>query len=240
MSFAMPCSIAHTFGMVRSSHKKITQTASAEDDAFAHLKKAHPELYTTALPHRGSILSRVEPKRTRDALFASLASSIVSQQLSRKAAETIYGRVAALLGGTITARGISDANDIKLRACGLSEAKIKSLKDLAEHVLSGKLDLLALKKLPPAEAVEALVEVRGIGPWTAEMFLIFALGAPDIFSPGDLILARMTEEVHGLPKGTKPKELAKLAEKWSPHRSFVSLLMWRLHHAKEDEKRKVK
>jgi DNA-3-methyladenine glycosylase II len=211
-----------------------------EAAAFRHLKKVHPELHASALPHRGTIASRVEPKRTRDALFARLAKSIVSQQLSGKAADTIYARVQAALGGKVTAAAIAAANDHKLRACGLSAAKIAALRDLSEHILSGKIDLLKLRTMPPEEAVEALVKVRGIGPWTAEMFLIFALGAPDIYSPGDLILARLTEELYKLPKGTKPKELAKLAERWSPHRTFVSLLLWRLHHAREDAKRAAK
>jgi len=230
MSFTIPTSIAHTSGM---TPKQISET-----DAFKHLKKAHPELYAAALPHRGTIASRIEPKRTRDALFARLAKSIVSQQLSGKAADTIYARAEAAVGGKITAVSLATANDHKLRACGLSAAKIAALRDLAEHVLSGKLDLLKLRTMPPEDAVQTLVKVRGIGPWTAEMFLIFALGAPDIFSPGDLILARLTEELHGLPKGTKPKDLAKIAEKWSPHRSFVSLLLWKLHHARQDAAKK--
>ncbi len=211
-----------------------------ETAALRHLKKAHPELHALALPHRGTIASRVQPKRTRDALFARLAKSIVSQQLSGKAADTIYGRVEEMLGGKMTAAAIAAANDHKLRACGLSVAKIAALKDLADHILSKKLDLLKLRTMPPEAAVEALVKVRGIGPWTAEMFLIFALGAPDIYSPGDLILARQAEALFGLPSGTKPKELAKLAEKWSPHRTFVSLLLWRLHHAEQDAKRAAK
>lgn len=211
-----------------------------ETAALRHLKKAHPELHALALPHRGTIASRVQPKRTRDALFARLAKSIVSQQLSGKAADTIYGRVEEMLGGKMTAAAIAAANDHKLRACGLSVAKIAALKDLTDHILSKKLDLLKLRTMPPEAAVEALVKVRGIGPWTAEMFLIFALGAPDIYSPGDLILARQAEALFGLPSGTKPKELAKLAEKWSPHRTFVSLLLWRLHHAEQDAKRAAK
>ena len=242
MSFTIPDSIAHTLGMTAKDPQKKRATANAisEVAAFAHLKKTHPELHTAALPFRGTIASRVQPQRTRDALFARLAKSIVSQQFSGKAADTIYGRVEEVLGGKVTAAAIAAANDHKLRACGLSVAKVAALRDLSEHVLSGRIDLLKLRTMPAEVAVETLVKVRGIGPWTAEMFLIFALGAPDVYSPGDLILARLTEELFKLSKGTKPKDLAKLAEKWSPHRTFVSLLLWRMHHAREDAKRAAK
>jgi DNA-3-methyladenine glycosylase II len=210
--------------------KKGGTTDAREAAALAFLKKADPELYKLALPFKGTVSSRVRPKRTNKELFSALASSIVSQQLSTKAAASIFSRLSESLGGAVTPEAIRAASSTQLRSCGLSGSKIRSLAELATEVHRGRLNLLALKKAAPEEAVQQLTKIYGIGPWTAEMFLIFALGAPDIFSPGDLILARRTERHLGLPPKQNVKALATHAERWSPHRSFVSLLMWRLHH----------
>jgi len=208
----------------------------AERAALVHLKRVHPELYAAAKPFVGTVLVRVQPKRTNDALFERLANSIVNQQLSTKAAASIYARLRSVLGGSVTPVAIKKAPPVKMRSAGLSEAKVKSLKDLAEAVLTNELNLLALKRLPTEEAVTKLMKVRGIGPWTAEMFLIFGLGAPDVFSPGDLILARRMQKLMRLDEKISIKEMARLAERWSPHRSFVSLLFWQLHHAEIEAK----
>lgn len=205
-----------------------------ERAALAHLKKVDPALYKAALPHRGAIASRVKPKRTNAALFEAIASSIVSQQLSTKAAASIFARLRENLGGKVTPAAIDAASPALLRSSGLSEAKVLSLKGLASAVLEKKINLLALRKVSAEEAVAQLSALRGIGPWTAEMFLIFALGAPDVFSPGDLILARWMQRMLNLRETTSQKEMAKIAERWSPHRSFVALLFWKLHHAEND------
>jgi DNA-3-methyladenine glycosylase II len=202
-----------------------------EDAALRHLKKVTPQLYAEALPHRGQVLNRLRPKRTRQELFSALTSSIVSQQLSTKAANSIFARLEEMLGGRITPIGILEASPLKLRKAGLSESKVKSLKELATAVEGARIDLLALKSKPAEASIAELTAIHGIGPWTAEMFLIFALGAPDVFSPGDLILDRQMRRVLDLPEHTRKKELARLAEQWSPHRSYVSLLFWKLHHA---------
>jgi DNA-3-methyladenine glycosylase II len=206
------------------------------EDALAYLKKNDPRLHAAALPHRAAVLSRVRPKRTAAALFSSLAGSIVSQQLSSKAAASIFARLKETLGGAVTPAAVRSAPIPRLRGAGLSEAKVRSLKELANAVDSGELKLLALKRLPPEEALARLTRIYGIGPWTAEMFLIFALGAPDVFSPGDLILARQMQKHLGLGEDVPKKELAAMAARWSPHRSFVSLLFWQLHHAEQDAK----
>lgn len=209
----------------------IEAQADRERAALLHLKRVHPELFAAARPHKGLILSRVRPKRTNAALFERLVTSIVSQQLSTKAAASIFARLKETAAGAITPGTILAASPALLRSAGLSEAKVKSLKELAKAVNSKELDLLSLKRVPPEEAIARLTAVHGIGPWTAEMFLIFALGAPDIFSPGDLILARRMQKIMKLQETVSKKEMAKLAERWSPHRSFVSLLFWKLHHA---------
>lgn len=214
------------------------ERTDAERSALLHLKRVHPELFVAARPHKGAILSRVQPKRTNAALFERLTGSIVSQQLSTKAAASIFARFKEVIGGAITPDAILSTSLTRLRSAGLSEAKAKSLKELAKAVKSRRLDLLSLKRVPPEEALEKLTAVHGIGPWTAEMFLIFALGAPDVFSPGDLILARRMQKLLELPETISKKEMAKLAERWSPHRSFVSLLFWKLHQAELEAKPK--
>lgn len=206
------------------------QGMDAEKAALAHLKRTTPHLYKAALPHKGQVLSRVKPKRTRQELFDSLASSVISQQLSTKAANSIYVRVAKTLGGTITPAAILKATTPRLRKAGLSESKVKSLKALAAAVENKEVDLLSLKKLPAEEAIDQLTRIYGIGPWTAEMFLIFALGSVDVFSPGDLILDRQMRRALSLSESLTKKELEALARQWSPHRSYVSLLFWKLHH----------
>lgn len=206
-------------------------TAPDEASILRHLKKVDPHLHAAALPHKGNVISRVRPKRTSLALFQSLASSIVSQQLSTKAAETIYGRLVSLLG-TVSPENVLAADAKALRSAGLSEAKVRSITELADAVHTKRINLLALKKMAPEEAVAELSKLRGIGPWTAEMFLIFALGAEDIFSPGDLALARSLEKLHGLERDTPRKELAVIAERWSPHRSYASLVLWKLYDPK--------
>lgn len=208
-----------------------------ERAALAHLKRTHPELYRAAQAHRGAVLSRIKPKRTNAALFERLATSIVNQQLSTRAAASIFARLKEKLGGAVTPAALLSASPARLRSAGLSHAKIASLKELAKAVDDKKLNLLALKRVRPEEAVAKLTEIRGIGPWTAEMFLIFALGAPDVFSPGDLILARRMQKLMKLPEHISQKEMAKLAERWSPHRSYVSLLFWQMHHVELEAKR---
>ncbi len=205
------------------------QDAVRERAALAHLREAEPRLYAHALLHRGAVFSRVLPKRTNLALFRSLVSSIVSQQLSTKAAQSIFKRLEDSFDGRLTPEAIADASPALLRQAGLSQAKIRSLKELSSAIAEGRLSLLSLKRLPPQEAVAKLTALYGIGPWTAEMFLIFALGAPDIFSPGDLILARTAARLLELPERTSKKELARIAERWAPHRSFVSLLLWKVN-----------
>ncbi len=197
-----------------------------ENEALAHFKKHDPTLYKAILPFHGTIRDRVQVKKTNHALFEALAGSIIGQQLSTKAAESIRARVVVACGGRIQPQTIHDASDVALRAAGLSSAKVKSLRGLSSAVLSKDLNLLSLKRFAPEVAVEKLVSLWGIGPWTAEMFLMFSLGATDIFSPGDLILARGVEELYGLPKGTPRAEIEHITARWSPYRTYASLFLW--------------
>ena len=196
-----------------------------------HLKKADPILYQAALPHQATVSARVKIKRTRKDLFAALASSVIGQQLATKAAESIRGRVRELCGGTITPEAIARLTDTKLRKAGLSGAKTKTLKELSIAIRSGELDLLALKRIPEEEAIVALSRIWGIGRWTSEMFLMFALGREDIFSSGDLGLIRAMERLYDLPRETKKEAFERIALAWSPHRSYACLVLWEVRDA---------
>jgi len=201
-----------------------------EDAALKHFKKADPVLYKAAKRHKGTITSRVSPKRGADTLFASLASSVVSQQLSLKAAATIWGRLKSVAGGTVTAATIAALSEPDMRAAGLSAAKVKTLKELSAAVKDG-LNLPALRKMPEEEAIKQLTAVWGIGTWTAEMFLIFALGRLDVFSPGDLGVVRAIEELYGVEKDSHRTVYIAIAESWAPYRSVACLVLWRTRDA---------
>ncbi len=198
--------------------------------ALLHLKKADPVLYKAALAHKADLSARYAKKKrhTRERLFAALASSVASQQLSTKAADTIWARLEAACGGAVTPEAIQKLRLPSMRKAGLSGAKAKTLKELSNAVLAGDLDLLALRRLPEEEAVTKLSSVWGIGRWTAEMFLMFALEREDVFSPGDLGLRRSMESIYGLPKDVHVRELEAIALRWSPHRTFASRALWRI------------
>lgn len=192
--------------------------------AFKHFKKADPILYKAAQRVKKSLTPRKE-LRTADSLYASLAESVVSQQLSVKASDTIWKRLELSCGGSVTPDSILKVRLPSMRKAGLSAAKAKTLKELAKTVKAG-LHLPALRKLAPEQATEELVKVWGIGPWTAEMFLMFGLGHPDIFSVGDLGLVRSIETLYGL-KNPPRATLEKMALAWSPHRTIACRILWR-------------
>ena len=194
------------------------------DKALVHFKRVDPILYKAAKMHAHTIPAH--KRKTRDQLFASLCESVVSQQLSVKAADTIWKRLEEACGGTVSPASIKKISLARMRKCGLSAAKSKTLKELAKAV-NGGLDLPSLRKASPEEAVESLTKVWGIGPWTSEMFLMFGLGHPDIFSPGDLGLVRSMETLYGLKKDGSKTTLVKIAECWSPHRSLACRVLWR-------------
>lgn len=198
--------------------------------ALLHLKKADPVLYQAARLHAADLKGRYAKKRrySGDELFAALAASVTGQQLSTKAADTIWARVEAACKGPVTPEAIKKLRLPTLRKVGLSAAKAKTLKELSSAVLSRTLDLNALRKMPEEDAIAKLSSIWGIGRWTAEMFLMFALERADVFSPGDLGLRRSIEALYGLPKDVPIKELEAIAVKWSPHRTFASRVLWRI------------
>jgi DNA-3-methyladenine glycosylase II len=192
------------------------------DAAFAHLAAADPVL--AALLER----SRPVAPRPEYALFHDLVSAIVSQQLSGKAAETIMRRLheAVAPGTEITPEAILRTDHETLRAAGLSNAKARYVRGLAEAVAEGALELEALPALGDDEVIAQLTRVKGIGRWTAEMILLFSLARPDVLSTGDLGIRTAVMRHYGLPALPAPSELEAIAEPWRPHRSAALLLLW--------------
>jgi DNA-3-methyladenine glycosylase II len=171
-------------------------------------------------------LARRKEERPPDA-YGALLRAIVGQQLSTKAARTIYLRVVDLFGGaTPSPEQLLEAPEEDLRACGLSGRKTEYVRDLAAHVLSGELELDRLEELGDEEAIEEIVAVRGLGRWTAEMFLLFHLQRPDILSGGDLGIRKAIQVEYGLGEMPTPTETVEFGERWRPHRSLASLYLW--------------
>ena len=160
--------------------------------------------------------------------YGALVRSIVGQQLSTKAARSIYERLTALFDGrTPTPPELLAADPEDVRSVGLSRPKVAYLRSLAEHVESGELELARLSELPDEEVTEQLTAVKGLGQWTADMFLIFHLGRPDVLPVGDLGVRRAVERVYGLPDLPDAAQLTQIGEPWRPHRSLASLYLWR-------------
>lgn len=160
--------------------------------------------------------------------FSALVRAITFQQLSTKAASTIYNRMTTLMpGGVPTPEGFAGVTDEELRAAGLSRQKSAYLRDLCEKVTTGAVDLQALDGLADEEVIGALVQVKGIGRWSAEMFLIFRLLRPDVFPVGDLGIVTAVQRAYGLRKRPTPDRLRKIAEAWRPYRSIASWYLWR-------------
>ena len=162
--------------------------------------------------------------------FVALCRSIIAQQLASAAAATIFARFAALFepDGKPTPEAVLGQSQAKLRACGLSQQKIRYLLALATAFADGDLACVRVSTLADEEVSERLTQVPGIGVWTAEMFMIFALGRLDVFSVGDLALRNAVQRVEG--KELSKDQILKVAERWSPYRSVASLYLWRVAH----------
>jgi DNA-3-methyladenine glycosylase II len=171
-------------------------------------------------------LRRRSEERPADA-YGALLRAIVGQQLSTKAARTIYGRILDLFeGGTPAPEQLLEADEADLRAAGLSGRKVEYVRDLASHVLAGELELDRLDDLSDEEVVEEIVAVRGLGVWTAEMFLLFHLERPDVLSGGDLGIRKAVQVEYGLDEMPAPTRVLEIGEPWRPHRSLASLYLW--------------
>jgi DNA-3-methyladenine glycosylase II len=201
--------------------------ARAFKAGFAHVRKSDPKL-KLVLDARGVIKFKPEGKP-----FESLVESILSQQLAGSAAAAIIKKVRALFpDGKLEADRILHVDATKLRSAGVSPQKLSYLKDLSARVVEGRLDLEALESMSDEEVMKVLDEVKGIGPWTVHMFLIFTLGRPDVLPVDDYGIRMSVQRIYGLPLLPKKAEIERLAEKWHPYSTLASLYLW---HAKDNE-----
>jgi DNA-3-methyladenine glycosylase II len=191
------------------------------DEALNHFKKVDPNLYEVALK------IKLEDHTKPDDYFVDLVESIISQQLSTKAANTIFNRFIKLFPDEkITPEALIKLDTEIIRSAGISYSKIKYIKGIAEAVINKEINLNKLDQLSDEEVIEELTKLKGVGKWTAEMFLIFTLGRADIFSAGDLGLQNAMINIYKLEK-PKKEELLIISEKWSPHRSIASRILWK-------------
>ena len=189
--------------------------------ALLHLKQSDPVM--------AAIIKRAGPYRMnyRPPDFAGLARSIVYQQLNGAAASTILARVVAAAGGRLTPQRILRIPDDRLRAAGLSRQKIAYLRDLAEHTRDRRLRFGQLTGLPDDAVIAALTQVKGVGVWTAHMFLMFTLRRHNILPVGDLGVRIAIRKAYGLPELPSPDEMRDLARAWDPYCSIASWYLWR-------------
>jgi DNA-3-methyladenine glycosylase II len=157
--------------------------------------------------------------------LAALVRSIIGQQLSSRAAASIWNKLQGVCG-EVSPSGLDHLDDDALRSAGLSRPKVAYLRDLIGRVRSGELDLDALETMPDEELIERLTSVHGVGVWTAEMFMIFCLGRLDVFAPNDLGLRSAMKWLYSLPDLPSPKESVPIADLWRPYRTVASLYLW--------------
>ena len=201
-------------------------------EALQHFKRIDPHFYKATKAQHAFLPEQLSAKRTRQELFASLVAIVISQQLGTAAADTILARVKKVCGIRLSPAAILKTRFTEFRKTGLSGAKTKTLKAIAAAVTDNSLDLLSLKKIPEAAAAKKLIQIWGLGPWSVEMFMMHSLGRDDIFSSGDLGLIRAMEAIYSLPKNVSRTSLLAIAEKWSPYRTYASLLLWRFRSSK--------
>ncbi len=194
---------------------------------IAHFKKSDPKLYEVLIKVMDNHAEYLFTLKKHDFLFDRLVESIISQQLSVRVADVIYERVLNLMPyKKLNPEAILKTKDEILRAAGLSYGKIKYIKDLSDKVTSGDLDLDNLENLENEEVIEKLIAVKGIGKWTAEMFLMGALGRPDIFSHGDLGLKNAFKKIYGVTEYNEV-EAEQIVIKWSPYRTIAARILWK-------------
>lgn len=169
---------------------------------------------------------RVRPSFTERDPFDSLVGAVISQQLSTKAAATIRARVLALMP-QLTPKSLLAVPVSDLRAAGLSGQKAAYLRDLAERVLDGRLDLHRLRDLTDEEVIEVIVAVKGFGRWTAQMFLMFSLHRPDVLPTGDLGIVKGFQNVLGMKSRPSVRTMERTAKLWQPYRSVACWYLWR-------------
>jgi DNA-3-methyladenine glycosylase II len=212
--------------MARPSAGSRTAPVKASPKAVGALRAADDVMARLIDEHGALVRKDLKNERPGDA-YGALLRSIVGQQLSTKAARTIYGRMLELFDGHAPSPlQLLAANPDDIRAAGLSRPKINYLRDLAQHVEDGELELERLDDLPDGEVIAQLTAVKGIGEWSAHMFLMFHLGRPDVLPVGDQGIRRAVQVQYGLRKLPDPKRLEKIARPWRPYRTLACLYLW--------------
>jgi len=202
------------------------------------VKPIQPEDFLRArrlLMRRDPVLAPViRQHRTRSPLdaptmepFAALVRTITAQQISTKAAATIHGRLVALMRGGVSPESLLALMDVQMREAGMSRQKTSYLRDLATKVQSGELPIASLHELEDEAVIEAIVKVKGLGRWSAEMFLMFRLRRPDVLPVDDLGIVTAIQRLYGLRKKPKPDRIRKIGEAWRPYRTIACWYLWR-------------
>jgi len=198
--------------------------------AIIFLKKSDPVL--------AAIIERIGPFRMQygEPTFHTLAESILYQQLNGKAAATIFNRFTALAGDPLTPEGILQLSDTQMRGVGLSRQKTAYLRDLSEKTKAGLLEFERMTDMSDDEVIAHLTQVKGVGVWTAHMFLMFTLRRPDILPTGDYGIQAAIKKYYKKRKWPKPAVMLKIAKPWVPYRSIASWYLWKSLDIKTIEK----
>lgn len=192
--------------------------------AFVHFRLVDPILFSVAR----IIMLEEREVRTSDKYFVSLCEDIIGQQLSGKVSDVIFGRFKKLFPAkNITPRTVLKLSEEKLRTTGMSWSKTRFIRDLAQKALDKSVQLDQLAQLADQEVIKELTKVKGIGPWTAEMFLMFTLGREDVFSYGDLGLKNAIKKLYGFKKDPTVKQMEKIVNKWKPYRTWAARILWK-------------
>jgi DNA-3-methyladenine glycosylase II len=199
----------------------MAKTISTDLNAITELSRLDSAL--------AGLIKQIEPIEIplQENFFVSLASAIVGQQLSNRVAEVLWERLVVLAEDGVTPENLLTLDDEKLRGIGISYAKIRYLKALATAVLDSSLELDRLHLLDDEEVIRQLTKVKGIGPWTAEMFLIFSMGRTDVFSVGDGGLQRAVKWLYQMEQLPGKAELIRISSRWKPYRTTAALYLWR-------------
>ena len=189
-----------------------------------HFQKIDPILFSIA---KRVDIEQIEPRETKD-YFHSLCHEIIGQQLAKNAARAIFDRFKKLFASErITPEETIKLTEETIRNVGTSWSKARSIKNLAQEIVDGNLNLKDLTRLDDSQVVENLTKVKGIGPWTAQMFLMFTLGREDIFSHGDLGLKKAIVKLYSLNENAAQDEIEEITKKWSPYRTYACQMLWK-------------
>lgn len=193
-----------------------------------HFRRSDPILYSIL-----ETIKSIKPLSKSDNFFSDLCEAIINQQLSDKAARTIFNKFKKLFSQEIiTAEKLLKIPDKKIREVGTSWKKVTFMKGLADKVIKKEINLEKLEDLGDQEIIIQLTKLHGIGRWTAEMFLMFSLGREDVFSAGDLGLRRAMQKMYKLKTEPTLKQIEKISKKWSPYRTYAALILWRISDGK--------